>query len=119
MDYSNGKIYKIVCNTTGKCYIGSTCSPYLSTRLAQHRNNFKSFLKGKFNYVSSYEVLENNNYDIVLLELFPCSCKEELLARERFYIENTECVNLIQTIIKLKETFAIKQHQYYYYILLL
>jgi hypothetical protein len=38
-------------------------------------------------------VLENNNYKIVLLEKVSCNDKTELLARERFYIENNECVN--------------------------
>ena len=26
MDYKNGKIYRIVCEETGRQYIGSTCS---------------------------------------------------------------------------------------------
>jgi hypothetical protein len=27
------------------------------------------------------------------VELFPCASKDELLRRERFYVENNECVN--------------------------
>jgi hypothetical protein len=93
VNYSLGKIYKIVCNITGKVYIGSTCSPRLCRRLAKHRDKYNSFLKGKYPYTTSYKVLEHNNYEIVLLELCPSSCKEELHARERWYIENFECVN--------------------------
>ena len=41
--YQNAKIYKIVCNITNKIYIGSTCEPKLSRRLAGHRSQFKLF----------------------------------------------------------------------------
>lgn len=92
--YKNGKIYKIVCNKTGLCYIGSTCEPTLALRLAKHRSNYKTYINGNGNYISSYQVLENNDYSIVLLESIECNSKDELLARERFYIENTECVNM-------------------------
>jgi transcription-repair coupling factor (superfamily II helicase) len=43
--------------------------------------------------VSSFKIIENNNYDIILVEEFPCQNKDQLHARERFFIENTECVN--------------------------
>jgi hypothetical protein len=63
-------------------------------KFVNHRCCYNRFLKGKYHYVtSSFSVLEGNNYEIVLLELYPCSCKEELHARERWYIENNECVN--------------------------
>ena len=41
IDYSKGKIYKIVCNNTGLIYIGSTCEPTLARRLAKHVGNYK------------------------------------------------------------------------------
>ena len=98
MDYKNGKIYKIVCNTTGLQYIGSTCNPYLSTRLAGHRSDYKRYLQNKTRYISSFEVLKNNNYEIILLESYPCETKDQLHARERFYIINNECVNMIKNV---------------------
>ena len=98
MDYKNGKIYKIVCNTTGLQYIGSTCNPYLSTRLANHRGDYKKYLKNNKHYISSFEVLKNNNYEIILLESYPCETKDQLHARERFYIINNECVNMIKNV---------------------
>jgi hypothetical protein len=104
VNYSLGKIYKIVCNTTGKCYIGSTCYPRLCSRLVKHRCCYNRFLKGKYNYLTSFSVLEGNNYEIALLELYPCSCKEELHARERWYIEKNECV------IKYIPTRTIKEY---------
>lgn len=92
--YSKGKVYKIVCNTTGLQYIGSTCEPTLARRLAEHKKQYVRYLKGYNNYITSYKVLENNNYEIVLIENCSCETKDQLYSRERFYIENNECVNL-------------------------
>lgn len=95
VNYKNGKVYKIVCNESGLCYVGSTCEKYLSTRLSKHKSDYKKYLHDDTNhyYVTSYEVLKLNNFDIILIEKYPCESKEELYARERFYIETTECVN--------------------------
>lgn len=87
VNYQNGKIYRLVCNVTGKQYIGSTCIP-LATRLYQHKRLFKNGKSG-----TSKFVLENNNCNIVLLEDFPCDRKELLLQRERYYIDNMDCIN--------------------------
>ena len=96
-DYSKGKIYKIVCNITGLTYYGSTCEPTLSRRLAKHRSNYKDYLNGASHshYMTSYKVLENGNCDIILIESYPCNSNDELTSRERYYIENNECVNKI------------------------
>ena len=93
VDYSLGKIYKIVCNTTGLTYYGSTCEPTLARRLAGHRDSFKRFKRGKTTNITSFKVLESENHAIILVESFPCIDKMNLLQRERYYIENNECVN--------------------------
>lgn len=82
IDYINGKIYKLT--GSGLTYYGST-TQLLSKRLYEHK------LKG--NKSSSKQIIELGNYDICLVELFPCNSKEELHKRERFYIENNECIN--------------------------
>ena len=93
VNYQQGKIYKIECNVTDKVYIGSTCKNTLAERLAQHVRNYKCYLNGKSNYVSSFEILQNRNYDIVLIEIYPCNSKDELHARERYHTNNIECIN--------------------------
>jgi len=96
MSYQRGKIYKIVCNTTGLTYYGSTIEPTLARRLAKHNGDYKKWKQSNgIRKAYSWKILENNNYEIVLVELYPCNSKDELHKRERFYIENNECVNKV------------------------
>ena len=94
MDYKNGKIYKIVSDNANKIYIGSTTQK-LCKRIGEHRSNYKHFQEGKTNFVTSLEIIKLGNYCIVLIENFPCDNKEQLHARERYYIELNKniCVN--------------------------
>jgi len=92
-DYSKGKIYRI---TSGDLtYIGSTCEPTLARRLAKHISSYKGWKNGKTNGCSSFQLIETGQYEITLIELCPCGSKDELSARERYWIENTVCVNKI------------------------
>jgi hypothetical protein len=93
--YSRGKIYKIVDNTNGNIYVGSTTEPTLARRLAKHRAGYKRYLEGKNNYLTSFEILKNNNYIVVLVENCPCKTKDELYKKERHYIEILDCVNKV------------------------
>lgn len=81
--YSNGKIYKLVCEETQRIYIGSTIQ-LLSRRLHGHSKHKKNLCKSN----------DFINPKIYLIEDYPCERKEQLLSRERFHIENTECVNV-------------------------
>ena len=96
VNYQNGKIYKIKCNKTGLVYVGSTCEKYLSSRLSKHLGSYKKYIKEptKHPYTTSYEVLKNNDFSIELIEKVSCEIKEELLAREKYYIQSIECVNI-------------------------
>ena len=93
-DYQQGKIYKIVCNTTGLMYVGSTTQKLLSSRLSGHIRNYKKYLNGKYSNCASFEIIKHENYEIVLLETCQCNSKDELLMRERHHIENTNCINI-------------------------
>ena len=92
MDYKNGKIYRLVCNDTGLQYIGSTTQP-LSKRLYEHKKDYGRWKEGKRNMISSVFIIENNNYEIVLVEEYPCENKNQLHSRERYWIEKMGCVN--------------------------
>ena len=93
VNYQLGKNYKIVDLDSNKCYICSTCEPTLARRLAKHVSDYKQYLKGKGGNISSYIILELDDYDIVLLENYPCNSKDELHVRERYYSQLLPCVN--------------------------
>jgi hypothetical protein len=94
MNYQKGKIYKIVSNVTDDVYYGST-TQILSKRLGEHRSKYKLYLKQLYGYTTSFKLIETENYEIVLVENYPCCSKDELNSRERFYIENNKCVNKV------------------------
>ena len=94
VNYKNAKIYKIVCNVTRLVYVGATCEKYLSNRLAGHCSQYKCYLsKTNKNYITSFKVLENNDFYIELLEKANCSDKDELKKIEGQWIRKCNCVN--------------------------
>ena len=97
MDYTNGQIYKIVCNITGEVYIGSTTQP-LSKRLSLH--------KIKKNLCSSKQIIDRGNYAIVLIEAFPCVNKSELFQRERYHYDLIPNINRHRPFITQEEMLA-------------
>ena len=79
IDYSTGKIYKIISSTSNYVYIGSTTNT-LSTRFSLHKSQYKS---GKNKNLSM--IFDNNNIDNCYIELiknYPCSCRNELEREE-------------------------------------
>ena len=98
LKYQKGKIYKIISNNTDKVYYGSTVS-LLSRRKAQHNYDFKN----NVNFLSCREIMDNEHWDLVLVEDYPCERKEQLLMRERFYIENNDCINKANPITTKEE----------------
>ena len=66
--------------------MGATCQKKLCTRLAQHVS--------KKNDCSSKGIIERGNYEMLLIESYPCNSKDELHRRERHFIETLDnCVN--------------------------
>jgi small-conductance mechanosensitive channel len=92
-DYQLSKVYQIVCLTTGQKYIGSTTQKNLALRLAGHRKDYNRWKRDNGNFVSSYPIIERDNYQIELIEAYPCNSKDELNAREGHYIRTVECIN--------------------------
>jgi len=86
VDYQNSKIYKIINDALPELvYYGSTANT-LTKRFTQH--------KTKSNTCSSKQLFDCDvKPQIFLVESFPCNSKDELKAKERWYIENNECVN--------------------------
>ena len=90
--FENSKVYKIECNVTGLIYVGSTTKE-LNVRLSEHKSHYKRYVDGKFNYLTSFKVLENYDYDIHLLRAYDLLDNIDLLSKERYYIKKLNCVN--------------------------
>jgi len=85
-----GIIYELLCLNTGKRYIGSS-KLTKELRLQTHQGHYNAYLKNKHSYVSSFDILENNNYVMNVLE--NVDDNNLLLDREQYYYENNECIN--------------------------
>ena len=97
VNYQNGKVYKIESSLGNKVYVGSTTKEYLSQRMDSHRSKYKQWKLGKINNkIRAYELFEEygfENCQIVLIESYPCNCKDEKNLREGHYIKELNCVN--------------------------
>lgn len=91
-NYQNGKIYKLVSDMTDKVYYGST-TQRLCNRKAKHICNYNLYKKGKYKYLTSFEIVKYDSCQIILCENYPCDSVEKLRAREREYIESNTCIN--------------------------
>ena len=89
-DWSKGKIYKVTCES-GLVYIGSTVRS-LKRRFTCHNT-----------LSNNCETRDFINPKIELLEDYPCETKDELLWKEREWIDKTDCVNKYRPIITREE----------------
>jgi hypothetical protein len=89
--YQDGKIYLIYSKKYPLIYYGSTTRT-LEDRLKEHERDCELFLNEKGKYTSSFEIIKLGNYDILLIEDFPCNSKKDLLRREGEYIKQNFCL---------------------------
>ena len=125
VNYSLGKIYKIVSDLTDKIYIGSTCLEKLCMRLSKHKYNYNEWLNTNKHYYTSYELIKLGDVKIILIENYSCNNRDELIAREQYYIDlyKNDIINKNNTIadkdyqknwvIKNKDIIKEKKHLYY------
>ena len=97
-----GYIYRIYDNTNGNVYYGSTTQK-VSQRVSEHRRHYKQYLNGTSPYVRSYDIIANEDYDYNIEEVIDCENKYELRKRERWYIENNDCINKCIPTRSIKE----------------
>ena len=116
-DYTKAKIYRIVSDLNDMVYYGSTVQP-LSLRLGQHVSKYKTYVKTGKRTCTSRKLIASGkgNYHILHVEDFPCSRKEKLVARERYYIEGNVCVNKVipgRTMAEYYEKNKEQRQKYY------
>jgi len=90
-DYSQGKVYMVWFEGKEERYYGSTKNK-LSTRFSQHKTSYKN-KNSKCSLFSLFDKYGVDNAKIELVETFPCTTRNELQAREGFYIRNNPHIN--------------------------
>ena len=93
--YENGKIVKVVDSGYNKCYYTSTIQP-LGVRMCGIRSKYKKFKAGEGPKFAVFDIFDKygiDNCNIELVEYYPCTSKDELEAREGYYIQHNICVN--------------------------
>ena len=94
MDYSSGKIYAIIDNTSDAVYIGST-KKTLELRL-KHHTNTRSCL--------SRVIIDNGDYRIQVLEHYPCETRDQLCWREQYWLDLIPNINKNRAINTREDT---------------
>ena len=89
VNYAQAKVYRLVNNVDGKEYVGSTCNPLHKRKAGHKRDATKSPNQPVYSHLNT---IGWENVDIILIENYPCSSKEELHARERHWIETLKPV---------------------------
>jgi hypothetical protein len=94
-NYQKSKIYKLYSPSQNIIYYGSTCET-LAQRLAKHKYSYKAYNNDNTkHYLTSFLVLECEDYKIELVEEYPCNNRQQLEKKEGEYIKANECVNKI------------------------
>jgi hypothetical protein len=110
-DYQLSKIYKLWSPSTNLIYIGST-TQYIAQRLAEHIRIYRRYKNNKGHFLTSFKILECEDYKIELLEEYPCNNREQLFKKEGEYIKSLNCVNKL-IMGKTQEEYKKGNKEYY------
>ena len=116
-DYSKGKVYMIrpICGgEDGEIYIGSTTKQYLCQRMTMHRNSYNNWKNGKYHKFTVYDLFDKyglKDCEIVLIENVNCDSIDELLQREKYHIQNNNCINRITPKQSIQEWRVLNQER--------
>jgi hypothetical protein len=89
-DYANTVMYKICCKNTDitDIYVGHTTN--IKNRIRKHKNRCNNPKDKKYHY-KVYEFIRNNggwdNWNIIVIEEYPCNSYTDALIKEREYYE--------------------------------
>ena len=112
MGYEKGCIYLIYSRNSKRGYVGSTIQG-LKKRLGKHEVDYRGYwglLNQPRGYRSSFDIFEDGEYDIYLLENYPCDCRSTLEQRETEWMyklrENIEITNRKKASINVMMPFS-------------
>jgi len=114
-DYSKCQIYKLVCKDPKikDCYVGNTCNWIKRKSLHKHAVNFESN-KGH-NEKKSVTIRKNggwDNWEMVLIENFPCENDLQARSKEREWLEKLGATMNSCSPIRTKEEKIIQHIEY-------
>jgi hypothetical protein len=99
IDYSRTIIYKVCCKdtTVTDIYVGHTTD--FNNRKRLHKSSCNNPNNKKYNFNIYQKIRDNNgweNWDMIMIENYPCNNKREAETRERYFIETLKaCLNCI------------------------
>jgi hypothetical protein len=117
--YNKGKIYKIEPiqeHEEHELYIGSTTKDKLCQRMAAHRSDYKQYKQGKRSKITAFDLFDKygiDNCNILLIEECKCENKDELIAREGYYVRTSKCINKYIPDRKKKEYNQLEHRKQY------
>jgi len=115
VDYSKTNIYKIVCNdlTIKDCYVGHTTD--MTKRKYCHKSRCHNE-KDKRHHLKIYKIIRENggwdNWNMLLVEKFPCKDKFEACKREREVYEELDAKMNTNRPHRTQEDHKEEQRQY-------
>ena len=100
----SGIIYKITCNETGNCYVGSTTQG-LNTRISNHKTHYKFYELNQIGSIhASFPIMKINNFKSVVLEIVDYDKdKKLLLLKEREWMEKLNPINTKRPIVSKED----------------
>ena len=95
---TEAKVYKIYSEENpDDCYIGSTCLTIIEDRLERHKRDYALWKMGlkkdTYTLFTLFDKYSLASFQITLLEKPTVQTQQELLEREKHYINNTPCIN--------------------------
>jgi len=112
-DYSNSCVYAIVCKNENiqDMYVGSTSN--FEQRKCDHKKDCNNSNRKSYN-LKVYKFIRDNgefdNFKFEILEEVCCENKQELIKRERFYVESLEPSLNIQVPSRSKKEYREQHH---------
>jgi len=106
----SGYVYRIHCNIKNEDYYGSTEND-IETRMQQH---ITDVMCNRSHCISS-QIIERDDWYYEIMEEVDYIIKTDLLLRERYYIENYQCINIrvpYRTKEEMREYRKLHKRQY-------
>jgi hypothetical protein len=95
-------------------YVGSTVQS-LNRRMSNHINLYKRWEEDKNHYCSSFEIIQHDGYEVMVIEEVAKETNDDLRCRERFWVEWYGIANLVnKSRPQVTREEQVEQHKKYH-----